>query len=97
MIGSLNRLITIGRFDIQYAVTTLARYSHAPCEGHLKAVLRIRGYVKKFSKAKLTIDPSLPRHEDYPYDNINNWHDLYPDATLEIQYDAPHLREIQFE
>ena len=60
MIGSLNWLITIGRFDIQYAVTTLARYSHAPREGHLKAVLRIMGYVKKFSKAKLTIDPTLP-------------------------------------
>ena len=47
------------------------------------------GYVKKFSKAKLTIDPTLPRHEDYPYDDINNWHDIYPDAELEIPYDAP--------
>ena len=30
MIGSLNWLITIGRFDVQFAVTALARYSHAP-------------------------------------------------------------------
>ena len=35
MVGSLNWTITIGRFDIQYAVTTLARYSHAPREGHI--------------------------------------------------------------
>ena len=62
MIGYLNWLITIGRFDIQFAVTTLARYSHAPCAGHLQALLRVMGYVKKFHKAKLTIDTTTPDH-----------------------------------
>ena len=60
MVGSLNWTITIGRFDIQYAGTTLARYSHAPREGHLKAVIRVFGYLKKFHKGKLLIDPTLP-------------------------------------
>ena len=89
MIGSLNWLISIGRFDIQFSTTLMARYGHAPREGHLKAVIRILGYVKKFNKAKLVIDPTMPPHENYPYDDLNNWHDLYPDSLLEIPYDAP--------
>ena len=89
MIGSLNWLITIGRFDIQFAVPTLARYSHAPRAGHLQALMQVMGYVKKFHKAKLTIDPTMPDHESYPYDDLNNWHDLYPDAYVETPKDAP--------
>ena len=88
MIGSLNWLITIGRFDVQFAVTALARYSHAPRSGHLNALLRVMGYVKKFKKAKILVDPTLPNHEDYPYDDLNNWHDLYPDAHFEVPEDA---------
>ena len=84
VIGSLNRLITFGRFDIQFAVTTLARYSHAPRTGHLHALLRVMGYVKKFHKAKLTIDATRPDHESYPYGDLNNCHDLYPDGHVEI-------------
>ena len=89
MIGSLNWAVTLGRFDIQYAVTTLARYAHAPREGHMKAVLRVFGYLKKFQKGKLIIDPYLPNHQAYPYDDLNNWRDLYPDTVEEIPPGAP--------
>src|SRR5210317_1358094 len=34
LIGSTNWIIILGRFDISYAVTTLAHYSMAPHEGH---------------------------------------------------------------
>ena len=30
MIGSLNWLISLGRFDVQYCTTTLARYNNGP-------------------------------------------------------------------
>ena len=36
LLGSANWIIILGRFDIQYAVNTLSRYSNAPREGHLK-------------------------------------------------------------
>ena len=55
MVGSLNCVITLGRFDIQFSVTTMARYSHAPREGHLKAVIRIFGYLKNSIKPKLSL------------------------------------------
>ena len=89
MVGSLNWAISIGCFDIQYATTTMARYSHAPREGHMKAVKRIFGYLKKFSKAKLPIDLELPNHEAFPYDDLNTWQDLYPDAEEETPPDMP--------
>ena len=55
MIGSLNWLISLGRFDVQYCTTTLARYNNGPREGHLKAVLRVLGYVKKFIKGSFLL------------------------------------------
>ena len=66
MIGSLNWIISLGRFDIQYCTTTLARCNNGPRKGHLKAVLSVLGCVKKFIKGKLLIDPTLPEHELFP-------------------------------
>jgi hypothetical protein len=39
--GSANWIITLGRFDIAYATSALARYSMAPREGHFKAMQKI--------------------------------------------------------
>ena len=89
MVGSLNWVITLGRFDIQYAVSTMARYNSAPRPGHFKALIRVFGYLKKFDKGRLLIDPTLPEHEKYPYDDLNSWQDLYSDAVEEIPPDAP--------
>ena len=36
MVGCLNWLVTLGRWDIHYATQTMARYSNAPREGHLQ-------------------------------------------------------------
>ena len=43
LIGTANWIITLGHFDILYAVNTLSRYSAAPCEGHLHALMRVLG------------------------------------------------------
>ena len=66
MVGSLNWAITLGRFDIQFSVTTMARYSHAPREGDLKAVIRIFGYLKNSIKPKKSLIPH--------YQTITNSH-----------------------
>ena len=94
MVGSLNWAITLGWFDIQFLVTTMARYSHAPWEGHLKAVIRIFEYLEKFHKAKIVIDPTLPDHQQFPYDDLSTWRDLYPDAQEELTSEAPKPREV---
>ena len=50
LIGSANWLVTLGRFDIQFATNALARFSMAPREGHLAMVKRIFGYLKVHNK-----------------------------------------------
>ena len=48
--GSLNWAVTIGRVDVMFAATTMARYNHAPRSGHLKVMLRVFGYLNTISK-----------------------------------------------
>src|SRR5210317_349360 len=44
IIGSAQWIITLGCFDIQFAVSALSRFNMAPHEGHLKAAQRLFGY-----------------------------------------------------
>jgi len=46
LIGSANWMITQGRFDIHYAVSSLSRFAMAPRDGHLQAIKRVFGYLK---------------------------------------------------
>ena len=41
MMGCLNWLVTLGRIDIAYAVTSLSRFNAAPTAGHRDRVIRI--------------------------------------------------------
>ena len=50
----------MGRFDIAYSVSMLARYSMAPREGHLENLKRMFGYLRGNSHGKLLIDASEP-------------------------------------
>jgi hypothetical protein len=48
MIGSLQWIIAIGRWDIQTAVMTLSSFRAQPRRGHLERAQRIYGYIAKF-------------------------------------------------
>ena len=89
MIGSLNWAISLGRFDIQYAVSTLVRYNAMPRQGHVSAVKRIFGYLKKFPKAKSLVDPMLPDHSTFKPTYHSQWKEIYPDVEEAIPHDMP--------
>ena len=89
IIGSLMWAITLGRFDIQYATVTLARYANAPREGHMQASRRILGYLQKYHKAKLMIDPSKPNYDEFQEPGQEYWKEYYPDAIEELPPDMP--------
>ena len=59
LVGCANWLITLGRFDIAYAVNAFSRFSMQPRHRHLVKMERIFGYLKKFHKGKIMIDPNL--------------------------------------
>jgi len=60
IVGSLNWILTLGRFDIAYALNTLSRYNMAPKQGHMKALQKILGYLRDKAHGKLVIDPGIP-------------------------------------
>ena len=72
LIGCANWLVTLGRFDIAYSVNAYSRFSMQPRQGHLNGIIRVFGYLKKFNKGRIMIDPSYPDHsmfETKEYDN----------------------------
>jgi len=69
-----------GRFDIAYAVNTLSRFSMAPRQGHLEAMMRVFGYLKKFNKGAIVIDPKYPDHSQFNVKEYEQWMEFYPDA-----------------
>ncbi|MEM7375743.1 MAG: reverse transcriptase domain-containing protein, partial [Bacteroidota bacterium] len=60
MIGSLNWILTLGRFDIAFALNTMSRYNMAPRERHALAVQRIFGYLKYNRNGQIILDPGDP-------------------------------------
>ena len=79
LVGSANWCVTLGRFNIHYAVSTLERYSATPREGHMKVMLKVFGYFKHHMKRQIifnTKEPELDKVESIK----QNWSELYPDA-----------------
>ena len=63
MVGQLQWLITLGRFDIQAQVITMSRIQAQPREGHLERLKRIYAYVirtKDYATRFRTTDSCLP-------------------------------------
>jgi len=90
LIGCANWCITLGRFDINYAVTTLARYQMAPRKGHFEAMKRVWGYLQKYIKGCILVDVSQPAVKStVKVTKGQNWSEIYPDAVEDIPADMP--------
>ena len=44
MVGQLQWLVTLGRFDIHAQVSTMSRFRAAPRQGHVDRLMRIYSY-----------------------------------------------------
>ena len=88
LLGCANWLVTLGRLDIYYAVSTMAKYAQAPRQGHLKVLLRIFGYLKHYMRGKITIETSKEEKDDAK-EVKHNWQDMYPGVREEIPYNCP--------
>jgi hypothetical protein len=88
LIGSANWVVTLGRFDIAYAVNNLARYCMSPRQGHLEAALRIFGYLKAYKKGRLYVD-TKPYIKETAEQISYDWTEFYPEASEELPPDMP--------
>jgi hypothetical protein len=93
LIGMLNWIVSIGRFDIAHSVTSLSRFSSCPRKGHLDRALRIFGYLKKKPNRRILVDSRDPiiTGGDFSIGEsiIKNLVDDYPDAVEEIDEKLP--------
>jgi hypothetical protein len=83
-------MITMGQFDIHYAVNTLSRFSMAPRTTHLQALLRVFGYLKQFPDGQITVDPTHTNRQMLPSETAtHNWQKFYPGMTEELPPGMP--------
>lgn len=91
MIGSCNWLITLGRFDIHYAVNSLSRYSMQPREGHLKCMRQVIGYLAGHRDGRIVMDHTPMRRvtsDDKSDDEyFKPWENAYPTASEDVPRD----------
>ena len=61
----------------------------APREGHFKAIQRILGHLKTFSKGRILLDNDFPDHSKYKVEDHDCWNKVYPDIKEEILHSMP--------
>jgi hypothetical protein len=88
MIGCAQWAVTIGRYDIQYATNTLARYASCPREGHYNAIIRVFGYLKHHKKYRVKFDTKQFTFQGLEFTDYD-WSRHYHDAAEEIPDDMP--------
>jgi hypothetical protein len=60
LLGSGNWLMTLGRFDMQCAVSTMLQCSMAPRSGHMDELQRVFGHLQKHPDGNIAIDIADP-------------------------------------
>ena len=63
VIGALQWLVTLSRFDIAHAVMSLGRFRVAPRNGHLDRLKRVVGYLKKRPNCAIRFRTEVPDYE----------------------------------
>ena len=72
MIGALQWLISLGRFDVFTATMTMSRFRVEPKIGHLERLKRIYGFVRKWKNAAIRYRTEEPDYSDLP-DQLFTW------------------------
>jgi hypothetical protein len=89
LIGALQWVIQIGRFDVATAVMTMSRFRASPRQGHMDRVKRIHGYISKMKHGIVRIRTEEPDHSDIPEIPYDWEHSCYRGAKEEIDSTAP--------
>lgn len=90
LVGIAQWLITCGRLDLCYAISSLSRFSSAPRIKHLNALERVFKYINKNRALAIKINPEnyiLPKH-DIMYEGAD-WTEQYPGAIEEMDEKFP--------
>jgi hypothetical protein len=89
LIGALQWIVTIGRFDVNTAVMTLSGFRAAPRRGHLERVRRVYGYLSKMRHAAIRIRTEEPDYSDLPDPQYDWSRTVYGTLEEDKPRDAP--------
>ena len=89
MIGALQWIVTIGRFDVITAVMTMSGFRIAPRIGHLERLKRIYGYLSKMRYASIRVRTEEPDYSDLVDPEYDWSKSVYGEVEEQIPKDAP--------
>ncbi len=89
LIGALQWVIQLGRFDVCTAVMTMSRFRAMPRKGHLEQVKRIHGYLRKFEDAVIRVNTDEPDYSEFGHTEYDWMHTCYQGAREEQDPSAP--------
>jgi hypothetical protein len=90
LIGSLQWVITLGRWDVQTAVMTLSSFRAKPRKGHLERAKRVCSYINKFKHFVLRFRVDEPDLSHLDGATKMDWSkDVYEEFDEQIPSDAP--------
>ena len=90
MVGQLQWLVTLGRFDIHDQVATMSRFRAAPRQGHMDGLKRIYSYAIRTKDYAIRFRIELPDYSflpdqdfDWKYSVYSDVHEILPDDMPE--------------
>ena len=89
MVGQLQWLITLRRFDIQAQVISMSRFRAQPRQGHLERLKRIYAYVTRTKDYATSFRTTEPDHSYLPDQNFDWAHTVYGHVQEIIPNDIP--------
>jgi hypothetical protein len=90
LIGDIQWLVTLGRFDIHLGVATMSSFCVAPRKGHFDRLKRMYGYLKRNPTDATRFRVKIPNHEQIANPIQYDWSSsINGNVTEELPPDMP--------
>jgi hypothetical protein len=89
LIGALQWVTSLGRFDVLTPVMTMAKFRAGPRQGHINRLKRIYGYLKKFKHGAIRVRTGLPNYSHLKQVDYDWMYSVYGEVRENIPYDMP--------
>ena len=89
MVGQLQWLVTLGRFDIHTQVATMSRFRAAPRQGHMDRLKRIYSYAIRTKDYGIRFRTDQPDYSFLPDQDIDWAYSVYGNVQEILPDDIP--------
>ena len=89
MIGALQWVVSLGRFDIATAVMTMSRFRAEPRIGHMTRVKRIYGYLRVHNLGAIRVRTGIPDYSDLREQDFDWLNTTYGNVEELVPKDIP--------